>query len=692
MNILIVDDVATNRKLLRVNLEAEGFTAFEAANGREALDLLERERIDVVVSDILMPVMDGLQFCMAVRKHERLSTTPFIICTSTLDSAAERDLVMSAGADRFINKPVSMKLLLQHISELTEKAHHKPVRPPSRLDELDMAKEYSSALARKLEEKVADLELSRVRLEQANEELKHQKADLEQSAECLREQAALIDFDPDAIVVLDLENRIQFWNKGAERLYSWTADEVRSKTAFEVFYKEVPQQATEAWKAVRERGGWEGELRHLTRDQRQVTVASHWILLRDEQGRPKSILSISTDITEKKQLEAQFLRVQRMENIGALAGGVAHDLNNVLAPILMSIQLLRMKMPGPEVEKLLNIVESSAKRGTGMVQQILSFARGTDGEKKAVQVKHLIDDIRNMARDTFPAGIQFHTDLPKDLWMVNADATQLYQVLLNLCVNARDAMPNGGRLTVQAENLVLDESYARMEPGAKAGPYIVLTVTDSGTGMPPEVLKKIFDPFFTTKKAGKGTGLGLSTVLSITKNHNGFVKVHSEVGKGTQFKVQLPATRSAEPEQLKPPTSQLPLGQGELVLVIDDEASIREITKVTLEAHNYRVATANDGTEALGVFVQHGMEIQLVVTDLEMPFMDGAATIRALRKLNPQVRIIAVSGSTAHRDKGLQDELPVQAFITKPYTAEQLLRQVHEVLEAGPAVTKQEAA
>ena len=497
----------------------------------------------------------------------------------------------------------------------------------------------------------------------------------------IREQAALLDKARDAIYVRDLKKQISFWNKAAERIYGWTAKEALGKSDDELLYREETFQLREARQGVLDKGEWVGELRQVTKSGKEISVESHRTLLLDEQGRPTSILNINTDITEKKTLEKQFLRTQRMESIGTLAGGIAHDLNNVLAPILMAIELLRMKLTDPSIVPVLDTLEASANRGANMVKQVLTFARGGETERVLLQLNHLIVEQIKIVREIFPPSIRVNNSIHPDLWTIRGDATQLHQILMNLCVNARDAMHNGGTLEITAENIVLDEQYARMQCLAKAGAYVVITVSDTGMGIPPEILDKIFDPFFTTKESGKGTGLGLSTVLGITKNHGGFVNVYSEVGKGSQIKIYLPAADPIPTIPDSAPLSNLPRGKGELILVADDEENIREITRETLETFGYRVKTAKDGIETIAVYAQYREDIAAVITDAAMPFMDGPAAIRALRRLNPEVRILAVSGMA---QTGFNAEIVGAGsvlFLQKPFTTEELLTTVRKILD-----------
>lgn len=498
-----------------------------------------------------------------------------------------------------------------------------------------------------------------------------------QAEQKIREQAALLDIATDAIIVRDLNNKILFWNKGAERLYGWQAINVLGKNSQKLLYKSKSFQFEAALKSVINQGEWQGELQQLTKDGRNLVVESRWTLVYDQAKQPKSILSVSTDITEKKQLEAQFLRTQRLESIGTLASGIAHDLNNVLTPILMTAQLLETQLHDDYSKRLLPILIANARRGAALVKQVLSFARGLEGKFTIIQIKHIVTEIKHILKETFPKSIAVSIDIPPNLGTLCGDATQLHQVLMNLCVNARDAMPNGGTLTIAAKTIFIDENYVRLNLDAKVGSYIFLTVTDTGTGIPSEILDRIFEPFFTTKEIGKGTGLGLSTVIGIIKGHGGFVKVYSELGKGTQFQVYFPAVDT--PSTLLTTDSELPRGQGELILVVDDEVAIREITKASLETYNYKVITASNGIEAVAIYAEHYEQISLVLTDMMMPSMDGPTTIKTLKKINSKVKIIAVSGLSSSENLTKAASSGVKTFLAKPYTTKELLETIQRI-------------
>jgi len=501
------------------------------------------------------------------------------------------------------------------------------------------------------------------------------------SEERLREQAALLENASDAILVRDLEDRVVSWNKGAERIYGWSADEALCRPIVELLYK-----STEAFDAanriVRETGQWSGELEQINKAGERKTVVGRWTLVRDEEGAPKSIFVINTDITEQRQLERQFLRAQRLESIGTLAGGIAHDLNNMLTPIVMASDLLKAEETDPDRSDLLESIASSARRGADLVQQVLAFGRGVDGQRLDVDLSDLVEEVAKIARDTFPKNLSVQVRCAEDACRILGDSTQLHQVLLNLAVNARDAMRDGGQLIFEVENRILDETYAAMSPDAKPGPHVLVTVEDTGSGMPLSVVDRIFEPFFTTKELGEGTGLGLSTSLAIVKSHGGFLRVYSEPGRGTTFRLYFPAqsVRHHKDEEREDETGVLHRGNGETILVIDDEAVVRDITRQTLELYGYRVLTAVDGAEAVALYVAERDRIDLVLTDMMMPVMDGPATIKVLLKINPELRIIAASGMNSNGMTAKATGAGVKDFVPKPYTAEALLKAIHSTI------------
>ena len=485
----------------------------------------------------------------------------------------------------------------------------------------------------------------------------------------------------------DLSTGVLWWNDGFLTTFGFAAGEIEPSVGSREARMHPDDRARVLeglHRAIASDGDiWGAEYRFQRKDETYALVEDRGYILRDAAGKAVRMVGGMRDLTEQKKMEAQYLRAQRMESIGTLAGGVAHDLNNVLAPIMMSIELLKLGSAGdPNNTKILDTIQVSCGRGADLVRQVLSFARGLDGERVSLRMRRLIDDLETIIGGTFPRSIRIETQMPGDLWPITGDPTQLHQVLLNLAVNARDAMPHGGTLTLAASNVVLDSQYAGTSPEAKAGSYVLLQVSDTGIGIAPDALDRIFEPFFTTKALGKGTGIGLATVHTIVKSHGGFLSVESDLGRGATFKVYLPADPSSKAAGAVPslPTD-LPCGHDELVLVVDDELSIREITRQTLQAFGYRVLTANDGAEALAHYAKHTQEIALVITDLMMPVMDGAAAIRVLRHIDPTVKIIAASGIELTGDRVLADVSGVQDVLHKPYTAQTLLRLVRRVID-----------
>lgn len=500
----------------------------------------------------------------------------------------------------------------------------------------------------------------------------------ERAEDQARNQARWLNEANDAISVRDLEGRIIYWNQGAAELYGWTSEDVLGRHADELIFR--PDNTTplqQAMDHVMRRGVWEGELTQITRDGKDVVVEARWTLIRDEHGQPESILGVTRDITEKKTLESHLLRAQRLESVGSLASGIAHDLNNALSPILMSLQLLQRRSNGQQ-DRALQILESSAKRASNLVKQILTFGRGMPGDHVPVQIRHSIREVQRVSSQTFPKGIRFSVQLDQDLWPVSADATQMEQVLMNLFVNARDAMPEGGTIALRAKNVRLDHTYCRLNTKATPGPYVQIDVSDTGAGMPPDVLERIFEPFFTTKGVGKGTGLGLSTLLKIVEDHHGFVHTYSEVGRGTSFKIYLPALPSSSVAGCEEAAHFLS-GRGTRILVVDDEVSVREMAAMVLENHEYTVATAKNGADGIANYLQKPADV--VIVDWRMPVMDGPATVAALRSVNPDVRVVISSGLEHEVRLEDLDAGPEIPFLQKPYTAEALLAVIARVFD-----------
>jgi len=505
-------------------------------------------------------------------------------------------------------------------------------------------------------------------LEAANQKLRHEVRQRQRIQErlTLAQEAAQIDTFEWHIP----SDQVNWSATAGDQAQPTTGDEFGAEQwTWTVHPDDLEQVQQELWQTIQERLGLNTEFRILDGDEvRWLAIKSS--LFCDDQGNPERLLGIQMDITDKKQMEEQFFRAQRLESLGTLASGIAHDFNNILTPILLVVQLLPLKLPDADasVQAKLDILERSAQRGADLVKQILSFARGVEGKRFYLQVHHLMREIHNLVRQTLPRSIEISTSVPDHLWSVWGDATQLHQVFMNLCVNARDAMPEGGTLTIQGENLTMDEVCSTMYSEVSPGQYVVITVSDTGTGMTPEVMNRIFDPFFTTKALGQGTGLGLSAVLGIVES--------------SQFQVFLPAVLSPN-ESAEEPLDLL-RGHDELVLVVDDEPAICEIMKTTLEMYNYRVLVANDGLAAIALLAEYKDYIHAVLMDMMMPTMDGLTASHLLKRLNPNLKAFATSGLGSTDAASRAEKLGFQGFLAKPFTTRELL----ELLRQSPSSYK----
>ena len=641
--ILVVDDAAANRETLSALLETQDYQLVEAADGSAALRLAAETPPDLVLLDVMMPGMDGYEVCRRLRADARLAEVPVIMVTA-LDDEASRLAGITAGADDFVTKPFNR-------AELRAR-----VRTVTRLNRY-----------RRLLETEAALRASEARFLQL----------AEHSDEVFR----FATVNPE---------RITFVSPAVEKIWGWPAarfyedprlweqaihpgDQPRVHAAYEAVLAGQAAQFTEEYRVVRPDG------------------AVRWVLdsgtpIRDAGGVIVSVGSVARDTTEHKNAEEQMLRTQRLENIGMLAAGIAHDFNNALAPILLAGPFLQQHMKNPDALRFLKIVEKSAERGIGLVRQLLSFARGAVGKRQLLQARHVLRELAELAEVTFPKAICVETLLPGDLWPIQANVTQIHQVFLNLCINARDAMPQGGKLTLTAANCTLDVAVAAGIPNGRPGDFLTVEVRDTGTGIPPEVLARIWEPFYTTKGEGKGTGLGLSTVRGILHQHDGFVTVQTRVGHGTAFMVYLPAAEGAVGGEPGPHAAQPARGESELILVVDDEEPVRLMAAQILSNYGYRAVTACDGAAAIAAFAPRAAEVRLVLTDMDMPMLGGQALATALRRMRPGLPIVAMSGtdspgSVAH------DEF-TDAFLVKPFQAETLLSVVRHTLDEHAPPTR----
>lgn len=628
--ILIVDDEPVGRETLEALLLKEGYNLVFASDGPEALKQAAQVQPDAVLLDIMMPEMDGYEVCRRLRKDPTLAEIPVILVTA-LDDQDSRLRGIEAGADDFITKPYNRLELRARVRNITRLNRYRRL--------VDARGKFEQIFA----------------------------------------------LSPDGIVVADNSCHIQMANPAMLGL-TGAADiaELRGKNLVTWI---TPDHANAFGTALLEvmhgakNKQLEAALIGANGRRIPIEIALGTIEWNGER-QAHIILRDITDRADKMLLEAKLMRAQRLESIGTLASGIAHDLNNVLTPALMSVEMLSSRTSDPKSKTMLATLERCILRGANIVKQVLAFGRGLEGPHDLLQTRYLLREILQIVTETFPKSIENKAVFPPDLWVVRGDSTQLHQTLLNLCVNARDAMPNGGKLTLTGKNVHLDATFAQMNPEAKPGPYVQLGVEDTGNGIPPAIMDKIFDPFFSTKAIGKGTGLGLSSVMGIVKKHGGFLQTTSEPGRGSRFLIFLPAVLDENAPAITLTPTAPPSGNGELILIADDELAIGEIMRATLEQYNYKVLSAKDGAEAVALLAQHRNEVKAIVLDFMMPVMDGANALLVIRHIQPHVPIILTPGSpdeNATLDNTLRS--PGLKSLNKPFTANELLTLLAEALK-----------
>ena len=620
IRILHLEDSLRDAEMIqdRLSLEAEEFDFVHVTRRKPFEEALEQPGYDLILCDFNLPDLDGLS-ALKLAKDKR-PEVPVIIVSGAIDSE-EAVKCLKAGATDYLLK--------------------------QRLERLP------SAVLRALEETRA--------------------------AEHSRQQARLIEQATDAILVWDLQGRLTFLNPAAERLYGFTAQEALGHPVMARISREPADRCEAILDEVRRTGEWHGEMHQVTSTGLALVVLTRLTLLADTQGTPTGILSVNHDLTEAKALEQRFLRSQRQEALGTLAGGIAHDLNNALAPILLGVDLLKAQYPsGPGI---VDLFESSVKRAAAMIRQLLNFAKGTEGERSPVQMHHLMREMEGIVRSTFPKNITLRMTCDKDLPPVIGDATQMHQVLLNLCVNARDAMPEGGTLTLEARQV---ETGPAAE--STSGAWIAISVRDTGTGIPAEIRDRIFDPFFSTKPPSKGTGLGLSTAMGIIKGHQGILEVASQPGEGTAFTVLLPACHDVAAEPAMEPALTGFTGHGETILFVDDEAAVRDVASAVLQRLNFQVVLATDGLEGLVSASRQKAALRAVITDLHMPNQDGFAFVTALRHSLPDIPVVVSSGRLDGETRRKFEALGVHIFLGKPFTEGRLVEALQSVFAADAQV------
>ncbi len=500
----------------------------------------------------------------------------------------------------------------------------------------------------------------------------------------VRLQSAALQAAANAIAIADTSGRIEWINPAYTALTGYDLSDAIGHTHAEL--AKSGEQGTDfyqrLWSTIKSGRVWQGELINRRKDgttyHEEMTITP----VCDAQGAIRHFVAIKQDITERKKLEARLLQTQRLESVGRLASGIAHDLNNILSPVLVAPDLLRQVVDDPRMLELLDSMEASAQRGATIVRQLLAFGRGADASRSPVSIQPLIKEMNRMMGETFPRNISRRLELWPEPLIVEGDSTQMYQLLMNLCVNARDAMPDGGDLVITLDRVEVTDAQCSAYSWTHPGPHARLTVTDHGCGIPSDLQGKIFDPFFTTKPAGHGTGLGLSTAMGITRSHRGFIELTSVVGKGTTFRVYLPLADAGVEVPAVDGVTSAPPGAGESILLTDDEEGIRKVLGEVLRRSGYEVLVASNGAEALKVLNQRAGKIRVLITDMVMPVMDGWSLIQQVRTAWPSIKIVAISGNLPDAQWSDQLRAAVDAVMLKPCGKKSLLQTVRDVLDA----------
>jgi two-component system cell cycle sensor histidine kinase/response regulator CckA len=681
MSILIVDDHDENIYLLESILKGSGHAVQTAANGAEALEKLKAGDVELIISDILIPVMDGFQLCRKVKTDEALRHMPFIIYTATYTSSQDEAFAMKIGADRFILKPCEPEVFMKAVEDVMAAAGRSDsALTPEPAKEHEILKLYNERLVRKLEQKMLQAE---------GEIQARQKA----------EEALRISNTRLRLALASADIGLWDWNLATNEV--WFSPEWKRQIGCDDH--EIPNRYEEWEKRLHpkdhphilaeidaylqgRRPGYQVEFRLRHKDGTYRWISASGKLIAGTDKKSKRFMGCHVDITAHLQLEAQLFQAQKMESVGRLAGGVAHDYNNMLGVILGygELALDKVKPGEPLYEDLEKILEA-ARRSRDITRQLLAFARKETIAPEILDLNATVESMLKMIRRLIGEDIDLAWLPGAGLWPVRMDPSQVDQSLANLCVNARDAIANVGRITIETDNVTIDKDYCSDHAGFVPGDYVMLAVSDTGSGIAPEDLDKIFEPFFTTKGLGKGTGLGLATVYGIVKQNDGFINVYSETGNGTTIRIYLPRHSGQVDEADLESTLEIPSSRGETILLVEDDGSILELSRRILVSLGYTLLTATTPGEAMALAKGHSGRIHLLITDVVMPEMNGRELSKQLQVLYPDLKILFISGYTAnviaHRgvlEKGVY-------FLPKPFSKKDLAVKVRQVLDTAKA-------
>lgn len=677
--VLIVDDVAENRYILEKVLGGHQMEVMSAQNGQAALDKAYANPPDLIISDILMPVMDGYTLCKIWKSDDHLKNIPFIFYTATYTDPKDETFAKNLGADLFIIKPQEPNVIIETIKEIIEKDHvvqsaqYQPLG-----SEMEFFRQYNEILFRKLEKKVLDLELLNRRLNQEIEEHK-------QTEEKLFKLSQSIEESPVAFVLMDVNGNLEYVNPQFFRISGYAP---RNMIGLNVKSLQPTGSQTddfqEAWESVGADNIWRGEMQIKKQDGECFWAYLTLLPLKNPEGRVNSMMMIMEDTSEKRQLEAQLIQSQKLEGIGQLAGGVAHDFNNILTAIIGYAQLVYLNMQNDDTNRghIKHILDYSEKAAT-ITKSLLAFSRKQTTNLSCFNVNDLISDFQKLLLRLMPENIEIQTQFTSQKLSVLVDQVQLEQVIMNLATNARDAMPDGGLIIIATNMTEIDQEFIKSNGYGRTGSYAQITMADMGRGMNRQTLDKIFEPFFTTKEPGKGTGLGMTIVYNIVSRHNGFITVESEPGKGTRVRILLPIVEAAEDVNGSKTEEYIEQGGARTILVAEDDSGIRDLITTILTERGYEVIGVADGVEAVKQFSENREKVSLVMLDGIMPKKNGREAYLEIRAMKPDVKVIFMSGYLENMldfDHLMEREIH---FLQKPVLPLDILKKIQELLGPG---------